>query len=113
MVRTHAGKNCIHTILSKTFAYIYMLDQFKNGYRFLSNAFHFRIYSDERISQVKGIHQIPKMYLCGFCLQFQDETNTAMYQFVSSRPHSVMNWAQAIYIHSALLQLGIALYILG
>ena len=35
MVRTHAGKNCIHTILSKTPAYVYMLDQFKNGYSFL------------------------------------------------------------------------------
>ena len=77
-----------------------MLDQFKNGYLFsLSNAFHFRIYSDERISQVKGIHQMPNLYLCGFFLQFQDETNTAMYQFVSSRPHSFINWAQAIYIY--------------
>ena len=46
---------------------------------------------------------MPNVYLCGFFLQFQDETNTAMYQFVSSRPHSFINWAQAIYIYIYIL----------
>ena len=43
-------------------------------------------------------------------LQFQDETNTTMYQFVSSKkPSSVKNWAQASAIRASPVYFGLVI----
>ena len=51
---------------------------------------------------------------CPICIyvdfpQFQDETNTAMYHFVSSKPSSVKNWAQAIAFRNSPVYFGLVI----